>query len=207
VAKLPTAIMRTWFSASRFDVAVPVGAPPAVFIPLYTEELRKKLVSLLGTGGYQISIERTTADKYRILVLRGALSGMEVVVEMKVSLGAPSSHATVSVDPSSKTERVLVKIFRVLLLLAAIPVFFILFFVLRLLIFAAIATLIAVIPLAVCMGLANAAVMLVLYKIYDNEFDSARRTAIAGALQQVVVPDPLAALRQSAGAPIAPKGA
>ncbi|HTD23942.1 MAG TPA: hypothetical protein VK738_14890 [Terriglobales bacterium] len=189
--------MRSFFSRSRYEVAVPVGAPPAIFIPLYADELRKKLVSLLGPSGYDIRVEKVRNDKYKVVVLRGALSGMEAVVEMKSSLGAQPSQAEIRVEASSKTERILMNMLAGLVVLLAIPTFLLLLLALRL-ILALIATVIALIPLMIVCGALNAAVMSVLYKLYGNEFDSDRRVAIAEMLKQVPVPDPLAAFRGAA---------
>ncbi len=150
--------MRYWISASKYEVPVPTGAPPAIFIPLYADALRKQLVSLLGAGGYDIRIEKNQRDKYTIHVLRGAFSGMEVTVQMKPSLLAHGSQAEIRVDASSKTEQILMKVFAGLMLLVAIPVFLMLLFSTRLF-FALIGTFIALIPLVIICGLLNAAVM------------------------------------------------
>src|SRR5260221_9107925 len=120
--------MRYWISASKYEVAVPTGAPPAIFIPLYADALRKQLVSLLGAGGYDIRVEKNQRDKYTIRALRGALSGMEVIVEMKFSLLAQASQAEIRVDASSKTEQILMNVFAGFMLLAAIPVFLLFLF-------------------------------------------------------------------------------
>jgi hypothetical protein len=181
----------------RFEVALPVGLPPAVFIPLYAEQLRTKLKSLFPSSGYQIETQKISNEKYAVVVLRGALSGMKAEIEMKFSLASQSTQVTVSTKATSKTQRVLERIFAVLLLVLAIPVFFFMAMRARL-ILALIGTFVVLIPFMIASGVVIVAISHLLYAIAGNEFDSARRAAILQTLQQTPVPDPLALLRSAA---------
>ena len=198
------------FSSPRYEVAIPAGAPPALFIPLYADELRKKLVPLIGTGQYDIRVEKESKEKYAIRALRGALSGLEVVVDKKFTWSSDESRATVQLNAYSRTEHVLVKMSQVVWVLMAIPIFFLVLPYVRFIIISFFIAVLLLAPLMLALRAVIALVMLLVYSGLASEFDLSRRVALTEVLRQAPVPDPLAAFRLLAkvgkvSPPVAPK--
>lgn len=197
-------------SRTRYEVAIPVGAPAALFIPLYAEELRKKLVPLIGMGQYDIRVEKVSKEEYAIRALRGAFSGLEVVVEKKFAWSSDESRATVQLNAYSKTEHVLVKMSQVVWLLLAIPAFFLVLPFVRFIIISFFLAVLLLAPVMLALRAVIALVMSLAYSGLAGEFDMSRRVAMIEALRQAPVPDPLAAFRLVAkvgkvSPPVAPK--
>ena len=197
-------------SSTRYEVAIPVGAPPALFIPLYAEELRKKLVPLIGMGQYDIRVEKVSKEEYAIRALRGAFSGLEVVVEKKFAWSSDESRATVQLNAYSRTEHVLVKMSQVVWLFLAIPAFFLVLPFVRFIIISFFLAVLLLAPVMLALRAVIALVMSLAYSGLAGEFDLSRRVAMIEALRQAPVPDPLAAFRLVAklgkvSSPVAPK--
>ena len=188
-------------SDPKFEVTVPSGVPPKLFIPLYADLLRAKLSSLLGMQGFNVTSDKAAKESYAIHVLKGRLSGMELAVESKYRLlAAPESIVTVTAKPYSWLEHLLVRLMQIAWVLLAIPVFFLVLPVVHFIIVSFIIAVLLLAPIMMLVRAGIAALTRLLYSSFGNEIDDTRREALLGQLKSVAPPDPLAALRAAAAA-------
>ena len=195
-------------SGARYELEIPAGFPPPVFLGLYTAAVKKQLLSLLTGSAYEVRVkEEKKKEKYAVTALRGALNGAKVEVGMKKSLFHQELAVVVEVKPYSKVEQVLQGVVLIIFVLCLIPTWFAMVALIRFIILAFVAAIIVLIPLAALLQVLLLGFMTVLYRLSGNEFDLERRTAIAGVLKQVPPPDlakVLAAAQAVAGTAPAP---
>jgi hypothetical protein len=185
------------FSNARYQIAIPAGIPAAIFVLSYTEGLRRKLVSILPAGVYEIRQNRVTKENQNhiITVRKGLLCGMKVVIATtKAALGQPA-QIKVRVEADSSVQGVLDTLSIILCGILAIPAFILLVLVVRFIFLALLLTLIALAPIRILsLGLIAIFMSLVYSATGQNDFDEQRRMGIATFLQQMPLPDPMAQL-------------
>jgi hypothetical protein len=193
-------------SNPHYEIAIPAGIPAPAFIPLYAEEVRKKLVSILPAGGYDIRLNRVVKEEYEVTARKGMLAGMKVVVTKKI-FGA-QDQVTVTVQADSRVQAELEKLSNILLFLLMIPIFILMVAAVHFIYLALLLAALVVWPLKLGCSALIAGFMSLLYRSGNNEFDERRRIGIAAFLGQMPgsSPRPLAAARPMAEKQNAPPG-
>ena len=177
-------------SGARYELEIPPGFPPPLFLGLYTAAVKKQLLSLLTGSAYEVRVkEEKKKEKYEITAVRGALNGAKVDVGMKKSLFHQELAVVVEVKPYSKVEQVLQAVVVIVFVLCLIPTWFAMVALIRFIVLAFVAAIIVLIPLAALLQALLLGFMSILYRLSGNEFDLERRTAIAGVLKQIPPPD------------------
>src|SRR5690348_7011939 len=155
-------------SRTRFELDIPVACPPNLFLGLYTEQLRKRLASLLALRPEDIRVSNHGKDKYSCWFTQGALSGVQVAVRKKFS---PHNElrAIVTINPYSKTEHALMVAGTVGWSILLIPAFLLLLPVVRWVILSFILAVIMLAPFAAVLQALIRLAMRSVYSAFGNE--------------------------------------